>query len=307
MARAGHQPPEPPQDGCDEPDLDADLLGSALSDALDVAQESGVELQEILRDLAPDAPAEDVLARAARIEVDRRIVARCAKEGFKGPNTNKLLVVAFEYATPVVGSLMASGKIFRAVARLGRPVKRQPADEEWTWDDRAFLTERCVDLGVFHTFHEYGLKQQRWDPRGGATLTTYAANACILGFATVYPKWWRGRVLEAGFGDLVDLPERLQVDRREPDVAQRAVDRVEAERLLRQMPAQVSAALWMRAVQDMTQAEVAQMYAVSEKALEGRIGRARARLGLTRQSSGAQPISEPADSDLEAQEGDSDR
>ena len=310
MTKSGDLVPEPLKDGSDEQDLCAAILNPALLDSFDLAQEPDPELQTVLRSFAPTAPAETLRNRTARLEIDRRIVARCATEGFEGPTTKKLLLVAFEYANPVVGHLVGTGRIFHEVKRLGRPVKRQPGDEEWSPDDRAFLTERCVDAGVFHVFHKYGLKEGRWDPGRGTALTTYAVNACSLSFATVYPRWWRGRVLEAGFGDLVDLPESLQRDRREPDPAERVVNRLEAERLLREMPEPVRTALWLRAMDDTTQAEAAQYLNLSEKALEGRIGRARARLGLTRSdmAGGWSPRMTGLNPQLDdAQEGDCDR
>ncbi len=310
MANSGHQYPEPPEDA-DGQDRCASPFDSALLDALDLAQRPDAELEEILRrKIAPNAPQETAQSQAARIEIDRRMVARCAAEGFDGPNTKKLLVVAFEYANPVVGYLVGTGQIFREVARLGRPVKRQSGDHLWTAEDRAFLTERCVDLGVFTVFHEYGLKKGGWDHRRGTALTTYAVNACSLSFATVYPKWWRGRVLERSFGDLsFDLPQHLQVDRREPDLAEQVVNRLEAERLLSQFPEPARTALWLRGMHDATQAEAAVYVHLSEKALESRIGRARGKLGLTR-ASPPDPVCAPTpdpDPELDAQEGDRDR
>ena len=240
------------------------------------------------------------------------MVARVAAENFDGPNTRKLLLAAFEYAQPVVGYMIGTGRIFGECARLGRPVKRQPGDHLWTDDDRAFLTESCVDAGIFHVFHEHGLKRGKWDPRRGTALTTYGVNACSLCFPSIYQKWWRGRVLERSFGDLAAyLPADVQVDRRQPDPAELAVNRVDTERLLRQMPEQVRTALWLRGIQDATQAEAAAFVGLTEKALESRIGRARGKLGLTRDSlpkTGRVPAPAPEpEPELAAQEGDCDR
>ena len=102
-----------------------------------------------------------------------------------------------------------------------------------------------------------------------------------MSFPSIYTKWWRGRVLERSFGDLaVDLPPHVQVDLHQPDPAERVVNRLDAERLLLQMPEPARTALWLRGMQDATQAEAASFVGLTEKALESHIGRAREKLGL---------------------------
>lgn len=307
MASSGAIHPEPPEDGSDGTDHLAALFDPVLFDSLDLAQPPDAQLGAILRQLVPDVAPETAQSRAARIAIDRRIVARCAREDFEGPNTKKLLVVAFEYATPVIGFLVGTGRVFSEAERLGRPVVRQPGDEMWSARDRAELAEQCVDLGVFHVFHKHGLKKGRWDYRRGTALTTYAVNACSLSFATVYPRWWRGRVMESSFAGLdLDLPMHLQIDRHEPDPAERVANRLDAENLLLQMPEPIQVAMWLRAMEDETQAQAAAHLGLSEKALESRIGRARGKLGLTRTGPIPTPAPDP-DPELDTQEGDRDR
>jgi len=279
MASSGRFDPGRADDGSGERDYA--VPGDSAFDSADLAQQPDAALQAILREIAPGARRDTPEARAARIESDRRIVAHAAAENFDGPNTKKLLLAAFQYAHPVVSYLIVTGRIFGECVRLGRPVERQPGDELWTDEDRAFLTDSCVDMGIFHLFHEHGLKRGRWDPRRGTALTTYGVNACSLCFKSIYQKWWRGRVLERSFGDLaVDLPPGVQVDRYQPDPAEQAINRVEADRLLRQISEPARTALWLRGIENATQAEAASYVGLTEKALEGRIGRAREKLGL---------------------------
>jgi hypothetical protein len=254
--------------GLEPPDL-ADLAETAVLDT---------DLEEI----APAARRPGAAERAAQLEVDRRIVARLASEGFNGPNTEKLLLATFDYATVVMNFLVDTGRIFDACKRLRRTVRRQGGDELWTPDDREHLAGSSVDAGVFHVFREYGLRRGRWSPSGGASLATYGVNACVLCFPPVYQQWWRARVLERSFGDLAaDVPSRLQVDVSQPDPAQVICDRDEAERCLLQMPEVVRTAVWKRGVEGATQAEAAEFLGMTEKALESRIGRTRANLGLS--------------------------
>jgi hypothetical protein len=308
MPRSGRIHPEPDDDGSGERD-DQAIPGLELADLADLAGQA--VLGTDLREIAPGARRDTAAEHAARIEADRRIVARLAAEGFDGPNTNKLLMATFEYATPVVGSLIGTGRIFDACKRLRRTVHRQPGDVLWTADDRKHLTENSVDAGIFYLFRKYALRQGGWTPSGGASLATYGVNACVMCFPPVYQKWWRARVLERSFGDLAaDLSARLQADARQPDPANVVTDRMEAERLLRQIPEPARTALWMRGVEGATQAEAASFAGMTEKAMERRIGRARANLDLSgrdgppkaSQSRAPRPEPEP-----EAKEGDRDR
>ncbi len=284
MADSERLDPESHDDGSGDRDYAA-LLNPALFEAVDFAQEPDSALDALLREIAPGARHDSAAARAVQIEIDRRMVERVAAENFDGPNTKKLLLAAYVYAYPVVAHLIRTGLIFDECFRLGRPVKRQSGDELWTDDDRTYLTESCVDAGIFHVFYEHGLKNRRWDPRRGTALTTYGVNACSLCFSSIYPKWRRRRVLERSFGDLeVDLPAHVQLDLRQPDPAERVVNRLDAERLLLQMPKLARTALWLRGMEDATQAEAASYVGLTEKALESRIGRARAKAGLGRPS-----------------------
>jgi hypothetical protein len=311
MTDSGRSGPELPSRGSGEPDYVA-LADSALFDSVYLAQQPDEVLDAILSEMASGARRDSAEARAARIEADRRIVAHLVAENFTGPATSKLLLAAYEYAYPVTGSLIGTGRIFSECARLGRPVKRQPGDDVWTKDDRVFLTETCVDKGIFHVFLEYALKKGRWDPRYRTALTTYAVNACSLCFPAIYQKWWRGRVLEHSFGDLaVELPDYAQVDLHQPDPAEQAANRVDAERLLMQIPEPARTGLWLRGAHGATQAEAAAAMGLTSKQLEREIGQARENLGLTRRrppkpNRHRTAVPEP-EAELDAQEGDRDR
>jgi sigma-70-like protein len=305
MTESGQLGPEP-YDGSGEQGY-GDMLGSVGE-----AQQHDEALDAILSEVAPGAPRDTCEARAARIEMDRMFVERAAAEGFHGPATRKLLLAAYEYAHPVVSFLIRTGRIFGESSRLGRPVRRHPEDLWWTAEDRALLIQDCVHTGIFDIFYEYGLKKGRWDPTRRTALTTYAVNACILPFSSVYQKWWRDRVLERCSADLTeDLPARFHADQRQPDPAEQATARADAERLLRQMPPSLRDALLLRATQDATQAEAAALVGLTEKALESQLGRARKKLGPARNGP---PRTRPdhtsfpsPEAGIAAQEGDRDR
>ena len=305
MAESGQLGPEP-DDGSGEPGY-RDLL-----DSVSEAQQRDEALDAILGEVAPGVPRDTDEARAARIEMDRILLERAAAEGFRGPATSELLLAAYEYAHPVVGYLIGTGRIFDEASRLGRPVRRHHEDTQWTAEDRDLLIQDCVHMGIFDVFYEYGLKKGRWDPARRTALTTYAVNACVLIFSSVYQKWWRCCVLERCSADLADdLPARLQADQRQPDPAEQATDRADAETLLRQMPPLVCYALLLRITQGMTQAEAAARVGLTEKALESQLARFRKKL---RQTRNRPPRTRPGhaslpgpEADIAAQEGDRDQ
>jgi Sigma-70, region 4 len=280
MAETGRLAPEPPDD--------SSSWESWLSYTSSPLERPGQthrldeELEEILRQIAPGSRPDSAWTRDAQIDLERRLVAHAKAESFDGPKTNKLLWYVFDYAYPVTRFLIGTEQIFKRCRQLGRPVRRQADDRYWSEEDRDFLTEASVDLGVFYVLREHGLKNARWDPRYGTTLRTYGANACSLCFPSTYRQWWRGRVLENGFADLADdLPDWVQVDRRLPDPGDRAANWDEAAYWMQQMSQPVREALWLRGVEGMTQAEAAAAIGLTEKALEDRLGRTRKQLGLT--------------------------
>jgi hypothetical protein len=299
-----------PRDDSGDRDVAAPI-NPALLDWAGLAQPPDEALEAVLREIAPGARQDTAEARAAQIEIDRRIVMRVRAEKFNGPNTGKLLLKAHRYAHRVTGYLIGTGQIFSECVRLGRPVKRQPGDEVWTEEDRAYLTETCVDTGIFQVFLECGLKQGRWDPSRHTTLTTYAVNACTLCFPAIYQRWRRGRVLERSFGDLaIDLPAHLQVSH-QPDPAEQAANRVDAERLLRRIPEPARTGLRLRGTLGFTQAEAAELLGLTEKQLEREIGQARKNLGLTRsrtpKADQDRATAPEPEADLDTQEDDRDR
>jgi hypothetical protein len=299
MTDSGRLGQEPPDEGSDE------------LDSVALAQQPDEALEAVLREMAPGARRDTAEARAAQIETERIIVARLKAENFTGANTMKLLQIAHDYAFPVEGYLIDTGQIFSECARLGRPVKHRSGDEQWTKDDRAELTQTCVHMGIFHVFLEHGLKKGRWDPSRRTALTTYAVNACTLCFPKIYQRWRRERVLEHSFGNLAsDLPAHLLVNLHQPDPAEQAANRVDAEQLLRQIPEPARTGLRLRG-EGATQAEAAAAVGLTERQLEREIGQARENLGLTRKrppktNGDRAPTPEP-EAELDAQEGDCDR
>lgn len=110
MARSGWCPPGAPEDG--------DTLAGDAADDGALAQQPDAELDAVLRALAPDSLPGGA-DRLARLEADRRLVERLRREDGTGAGAGKLLMAVYEYAHPVMSSLIGSGRIFRQCSRLG--------------------------------------------------------------------------------------------------------------------------------------------------------------------------------------------
>jgi DNA-directed RNA polymerase specialized sigma24 family protein len=97
----------------------------------------------------------------------------------------------------------------------------------------------------------------------------------------------------------------------QPDPAEQAANRVDAERLLMQIAEPARTGLVLRAVHGATQAEAAAAVGLTSKQLERKIGQARENLGLTRSRPPDPHLDHAAaprpETELDAQEGDRDR
>jgi DNA-directed RNA polymerase specialized sigma24 family protein len=179
------------------------------------------------------------------------------------------------YSQRVLTSWVSTGKIFRKVAALGRPVTRSPR-----LDGDVDLVRDLVDdaimggLGLF----KREVLSGRWYAGGGASLRSYFVGACILEFPNAYR---RGRALteqtatptepaliydeldrgtRAGPGILTLISEYEQLERYLADHGP----------LLRQILHYIA--------EGYTAKETARLLGTTDRAVESRLGRLRAQL-----------------------------
>ncbi|MCB5182829.1 hypothetical protein [Streptomyces antimicrobicus] len=228
--------------------------------------------------------AEDAERRAARLLADARIVEVLRADGFAGPRYDRFVERLTGYGWATMVKWCASGEIFRRALAAGRPVPRHMIVADWSQDDRLEVSTDSVIDGLL-VFRRYGLVEGRWDPAGGANLTTYYMGAVIRAFTPVYRTWYEDRRTgqaelcrpgreEDGDGD----PMAAIPDQRAPDPYQCAAVHDEIRRLLpRLTDPQVREGLGWYAV-GCTQAQAAQRVGLTRKALERRTHRLRTRL-----------------------------
>ncbi|MGV9652156.1 hypothetical protein [Streptomyces sp. NPDC003554] len=224
-------------------------------------------------------PAQDIARRAA----DARLVDILRADNFHGPRYEKATTRLMEYGWLTINKWTGTGEIFTHARRAGRPVPSHMTTPDWDTDARAEVATDTVIAGL-DLFLEHGLIRGKWNPDGGASLTTYFVGASIRSFRTVYIRWFRG--MQMGHAELSLAPadsdtaphDRDIPDQRATDPFYAAATHDEIKRILPYITdTKVRRGLALRAL-GYTQQQAAREVGLTEKALEGRIGRLRARI-----------------------------
>ncbi|MFE4061552.1 hypothetical protein ACFXP3_35555 [Streptomyces sp. NPDC059096] len=225
----------------------------------------------------------DEAGRHARRAAEARIVDILRADNFQGPRYEKTTTRLMEYGWLTINKWTGTGEIFAQSRRAGRPVPLHMTAPDWDADARSEVATETVVAGL-DLFLEHGLVRGKWNPHGGASLTTYFVGASIRSFRTVYIRWFRG--VQLGQAEL-DLPpsgpdgasaERDIPDQRATDPFYAAATHDEVKRILPYITdTKVRRGLALRALGH-TQRQAAAEVGLTEKALEGRIGRIRARI-----------------------------
>ncbi|MEV7216692.1 hypothetical protein AB0O31_26815 [Kitasatospora cineracea] len=254
-------------------------VAAGLQSAVDGHE--GEELLRLQRDLVQDAPVrEAVSVQAWRLANDQRLIEVLRADGFSGARYERFSDRIMTYGWKVVLKMTETGEVFRRVRAMNRPVPVDKVTQLWTRADRAAVTTDSVVAGMA-LFHEHALVRGGWSPTGGANLATYFVGATLRTFPRIYLRWYEGWTrgeLELGRDRSADSSDHLVAlpDPRHVDPATAAADRDEAHRLLSQIPDQLTReGIYLRSL-GYSQAEAAELVGLTPKALERRVGRARA-------------------------------
>ncbi|MCX4539013.1 hypothetical protein [Streptomyces sp. NBC_01669] len=227
--------------------------------------------------------ASDEASRSTRRAAEARMVDILRADNFQGPRYEKTTTRLMEYGWLTINKWTGTGEIFAHTRRAGRPVPANMTTPDWDPDARSEVATETVVAGL-DLFLEHGLIRGKWNPNGGASLTTYFVGASIRSFRTVYIRWFRS--VQMGQAEL-DLPpsdpdgassDRDIPDQRATDPFYAAATHDEIKRILPHITdTKVRRGLALRAL-GYTQQQAAAEVGLTEKALEGRIGRLRARI-----------------------------
>ena len=141
----------------------------------------------------------------AETQTDAELWRRLAAEGFSGPAFDRLQMELVRFALSALPSLITSSQAIRRLRRLGIPVSGPlPATRE---DVQEVVSEVVVD--GLRLFRQKAAEGTGWSPEGGASLTTYFLNACLLTYPNAYRRWLRRTTRqsrEVATSDIPDVP-----------------------------------------------------------------------------------------------------
>lgn len=137
---------------------------------------------------AQRAPGGAELAAAVeRLGGDEALLRELRRDGFSGPSWQRVAEELARYGVAVFRPWIIKGTVFGKLAEKGRKVPRPPPG---ALDDveAASLANEVVAEALAH-FRTDVLMRDRWDPRKGASLTTFFIGQCLFRFPNLYRTW----------------------------------------------------------------------------------------------------------------------
>ncbi|GAA1302630.1 hypothetical protein [Saccharothrix xinjiangensis] len=117
---------------------------------------------------------------------DAKLRDALVAEGCEGPEWQRFTKIIAKYGHALMMSWLRSEAIFDKCAEKGCPVGGPPL--YWEHDDLVSLASDTV-VKAIDEFRRKALLSGDWDPRGGSSLKSYFATACIYAFPNIYRKW----------------------------------------------------------------------------------------------------------------------
>lgn len=184
------------------------------------------------------------------------------------------------YAIRTLHSSVLRGTVNSKLAALHRPVHLTDAEIARLRDrsdERSDLVNESVARGL-RRFRDHGVLAGVWRP-GGASLRTYATNACFLELPNMV-RGWRAHHRNENSQPHQDLEEFETIgllERLHPhdDLGYPHERRAELELVFRALEGELARAAWLRWQHDLTWAECAQHLGISPRVLEGQLRRFR--------------------------------
>ena len=229
-----------------------------------------------------DNEREDEVTRARREKIDRLAAdvdlhMRLALIGFTGPEYREFQTELTRYGLDVMTGWLRTGKIFAKMreARLGIA---HPPDGALDRDAQDELAGETVAVAL-DRFHRDVLLCGKWDPRKGASLTTYFVGQCKIRFANIYRAWLEKETGGAALIDPTTADPRLDTSTAAIDSPEwKAVARGYIRRGTRAVrDPRIHRALELIAA-DHTQAEIAADLGLTEKTVERMLANNRDRI-----------------------------
>lgn len=210
-----------------------------------------------------DSTARD---RQERLTVDQEILAVLKSCDFRGPAWAEFIEALVAYAYQPLLFWIRSRRIVHLCRGKGIPLPtdfvKPMTDQEMEQVTRDVLADAVIKF-------ESLLRQGRWSPQGGATLTTYFVGQCIICFPNSYRAWRRDN-RPPSWESLSALDEdsaRFSGVQGQTDPADAALAAVEVQRMAKELDSRTFDAI--RLQQEGYQiVEIAELLGESPKAIE---------------------------------------
>jgi DNA-directed RNA polymerase specialized sigma24 family protein len=228
----------------------------------------------------PQGDADDGARTAVRGGPDdRELYHLLSHEEFADHAFEVLAVALVAYAHRVLYGWMTTGIIYVQCAKLGWPV--WPTDAERTClyrqsDEVDEIVNETLGEALVQLRNHAASGENKWDPAGGSSLTSYFVGACVQRFPNVYRRWSREFQRRPPIESYSDDDRSLAGLRAPDDVEQQIVSATLTREMLTTMPPNVRAIVELR-MEGRSYAEIARRTgAASPRAVEGVLHRYRA-------------------------------
>jgi DNA-directed RNA polymerase specialized sigma24 family protein len=184
------------------------------------------------------------------------------------------------YAIRTLHAAVLRGTVNRKLAALNRPIHLTDAELDRLRDraeERGDLINESVTRGL-RRFRDHGVRAGAWRP-GGASVRTYATNACFLELPNMV-RGWRAHHRHENHRphhDLEEFETMGLLERLHPqdDLGYIHERRAELDQVIIALDGELAKAALLRWHHDLTWAECAQHLGISPRVLEGRLRRFR--------------------------------
>jgi DNA-directed RNA polymerase specialized sigma24 family protein len=161
------------------------MATDSQTDPADSSQwRAAVDIQ--LENALADAVARIPEVREARLGIDRLIedadlLLELQLCGFEGREWERFRNRLARYGFQVIRAWCVNGRIFRECRRKMGPKSPRAPKRALSLDEAAEVAAETVARALNYFVDEV-LRRHRWDPRKGASLSTFFVGACILSF-----------------------------------------------------------------------------------------------------------------------------
>ncbi|MCL6737419.1 RNA polymerase sigma factor [Streptomyces neyagawaensis] len=220
----------------------------------------------------------DTYEAALRLRTDRLLLEELVACGFTGSLHEAFRNELARYGMDVLTAWIRSGKIARLCRERGRPTSiEELRTMQWGTDELSELAIETVAHGIRYFYAEV-LHPGRWKPERKATLKTFFVGSCVLQFPNAYRRWLRDSYQWRQMVDSAGLLDDLHLHGGEDDqTAPPVISRLYVDHLLERVTDPQTRAAAHLVSWGYTYAEAGEQVGLSERAVEGRFRRIRAK------------------------------